>query len=128
MSILLIWGGILLLFYFLLIRPQQRMRRQHAQLVSSLQPGDEVVTQSGIIGTITELTGEVAFIEIQEDIELRVMRSAIGRRIEPHELAAAEGDEESGDADEGEVSEAVDEAPLDETEDAPLSTTGTTGR
>jgi preprotein translocase subunit YajC len=64
-------------FYFLLIWPQQKKAKAHRQVLSSLQKGDNVITSSGIYGTITGLTDTVVTLEIAEKVRIKVSRSAI---------------------------------------------------
>src|SRR2546423_1031025 len=95
---------ILLLFavmYMLVIRPQQRRLRMHQEFVSSLQEGDEVVTTGGIFGTVTTLEDETALLEVAPGVTVRVLRSAINRRL------ADDEPEESYDDDDDEISDEV---------------------
>jgi preprotein translocase subunit YajC len=64
-------------FYFLLIWPQQKKAKAHRQVLASLQKGDNVITSSGIYGTITGLTDTVVTLEIAEKVRIKVSRSAI---------------------------------------------------
>jgi preprotein translocase subunit YajC len=64
-------------FYFLLIWPQQKKAKAHRQVLASLQKGDNVVTSAGIYGTITGLTETVVTLEIAEKVRIKVSRSAI---------------------------------------------------
>jgi len=64
-------------FYFLLIWPQQKKAKTHRQVLSNLQKGDNVVTSSGIYGTITGLTDTVVTLEIAEKVRIKVSRSSI---------------------------------------------------
>ena len=52
---LFMYGAIFAIFYFILIRPQQRQRRQHEQLIQNLKKGDEVVTAGGVIGEVLHI-------------------------------------------------------------------------
>ncbi len=70
------------LMYVLFILPQQRKARAHRGLVASLAEGDEVVTSAGIYGTVTLVDGEVILLEVADDVELRVAKSAIGDLVE----------------------------------------------
>ena len=70
-------------FYFLLIRPQQRRLRAQQALQSSLQLGDEVVTIGGFLGTIRRFDGEVVTLELSPGVEARVNRRAISGKVEP---------------------------------------------
>jgi preprotein translocase subunit YajC len=65
------------IFYFLLIRPQQKRAREHRAMLDALKKGDDVVTQGGIHGRITGITDDVATVEIAPDVKVRVQRSAI---------------------------------------------------
>jgi len=64
-------------FYFLLIWPQQKKSKAHRQLLSNLKKGDEVVTSSGIYGTITGITDTVVTLEIAEKVRIKVSRSSV---------------------------------------------------
>lgn len=92
---LFFFGLIFVAMYFLLIRPQRRRTREAQALNRALAEGDEVQTASGIVGFITgfdkeDQAGDVAWIEIAENVEIRVMRSAISRRVNASTAAAAE--------------------------------------
>lgn len=65
------------IFWFLLIRPQQKRAKAHKQMINELKRGDRVVTASGIIGRIVEIDDEQVVLE-SENSRLRVSRSAIG--------------------------------------------------
>ncbi len=64
-------------FYFLLIRPQQKRARTHKQFIESLKKGDRVVTSGGMYGTITGITDDSVTIEIAEKVRIKVLKSAI---------------------------------------------------
>jgi preprotein translocase subunit YajC len=64
-------------FYFLLIWPQQKKSKAHRQVLSSLQKGETVVTSSGIYGTITGITDTVVTLEIAEKVRIKVARNSI---------------------------------------------------
>jgi preprotein translocase subunit YajC len=86
-----------LLFYFLLIRPQQKKVREHQALVAGLEEGDDVLLTSGIYGAITAIDREVIEVEVAEGIELRVARTAVSDVVE---YDTDELDAEASDADE----------------------------
>ena len=69
---------IFVVFYFLLIRPQQKQAKQHQQFLGNLSSGDKVITRGGIHGTITGLTDTVVTLEIAKDLRIKVSRDAIG--------------------------------------------------
>ncbi|PPR30161.1 MAG: hypothetical protein CFH32_00907, partial [Alphaproteobacteria bacterium MarineAlpha9_Bin2] len=65
-------------FYFLLIRPQQKKMKQHKAMVSSLSNGDKIVTAGGLMGTISKLDDErIATVIISENVKVKVVRSTI---------------------------------------------------
>ncbi len=75
---------ILLMFaiiYLLLIRPQQKKQREHQAMLESLQNGDKVVTQGGIIGVITGLKADTVTVRIADDVRVDLQRSAISRQV-----------------------------------------------
>ena len=69
--------AIVVVFYFLLIRPQQKRAKETKAMLSSLQKGDEVVTAGGVVGKIAKLSDAYADIEIAANVEITVQRSAI---------------------------------------------------
>ena len=72
------------LIYLVGVRPQQKRRKELEAIMSRLKPGDEVVTVSGIYGTITEVEdGETVLLEIAEDIDIRIAKGSIARVLTP---------------------------------------------
>lgn len=65
------------LFYFGLIRPQRAQQKKQMEFLQTLNRGDEVVTASGIIGTIRGLTDRVVTLEVSQGTEMKVLRSQI---------------------------------------------------
>ncbi|BCO10538.1 MULTISPECIES: preprotein translocase subunit YajC [Desulfolithobacter] len=68
---------IFVIFYFLLIRPQQKKAKQHQIFLNNLKKGDEVVTSGGIFGKITGLTDTVVTLEIADGVRIKVTRASI---------------------------------------------------
>lgn len=68
--------------YFLLIRPQKRRQREAANLQSSIEVGDEIMTTSGVYGFVTSFEGDIAWIEIDDDVQIRIARQAIQRKVD----------------------------------------------
>ena len=78
------FGLLIAIFYFLLIRPQQKQRKDHSKMLEELKKGDEVVTQGGLYGSIYKIKDETVSLEVAEGVRLRVSRSAItGLRSKP---------------------------------------------
>jgi preprotein translocase subunit YajC len=89
--------AVLILMWFLLIRPQRRRQVESQQLLDSLVEGQEVVTAGGLYGTIIELYEDEARLEIAEGVQVRVAKRAIAGVIsedepenDPNELPEAE--------------------------------------
>lgn len=69
--------AIFAIFYFLLIRPQQRQRRDRDEMLKSIKKGDRIVTQGGLIGTVVGLGGETVTIKIADSVRVECLRSAV---------------------------------------------------
>jgi len=67
----------MVIFYFLLIRPQQKRQKEHKAMLASLQKGDVVLTQGGLQGKITGLTDAVVTLEIAEKVRVKFQRAYI---------------------------------------------------
>ncbi|HDS15735.1 MAG TPA: preprotein translocase subunit YajC [Proteobacteria bacterium] len=65
------------IFYFLLIRPQQKRQKEHKELLANLKRGDDVVTAGGIMGRITAVADTFVTIEIAEKVRIKVARGQI---------------------------------------------------
>lgn len=70
------------IFYFLLIRPQQKRAKEHRELVASLKVGDKVVTVGGVYGTIKSLAEDMVSLQVASNVRITVSRTAIGRKQE----------------------------------------------
>ena len=69
--------AIFVVFYFLLIRPQQKRAKETKAMLEALQKGDEVVTSGGVVGKVSKLSDSYATVEIAPNVEITVQRSAI---------------------------------------------------
>ena len=69
--------AIFAIFYFLLIRPQQKKAKEHREMLSRLRRGDQVVTAGGLHGKITALADNVVTLEIADKVRVKVSRSQI---------------------------------------------------
>ena len=81
-----------LAMYFLLIRPQRRRQRETAALQAAIGVGDEVMTHSGMYGFITGFDGDIVWLEIDDNIQVRVARAAIQRTVDTSGAAPDESD------------------------------------
>ena len=69
------------IFYFLLIRPQQKKSKQHREMIASLKKGDRVVSTGGLHGVITGINDDVVTMEIAPKVRVKVSRGSIAGRI-----------------------------------------------
>jgi len=74
---LLPFAFIFVIFYFLLIRPQQKRQKEHQQLLSNLKTGDKVITTSGIHGLIANVKDTTFLVKIADNVKIEVDKNAI---------------------------------------------------
>jgi len=92
---------IFVVFYFLLIRPQQKKQKQHRELLAALHRGDRVVTAGGVIGTITRVNSDTEItVEIADGVRVRVVRAMVSDVIAKTEARDSGGDDGDSDDDE----------------------------
>jgi preprotein translocase subunit YajC len=89
MSVLPLMIGMFAIMYFLIIRPQQKQRKDREALLAAVKKGDRVVTSSGIYGTVVGLSEHTVTLKVAEQVKLEFERSAIGR------IVPAAGEKES---------------------------------
>jgi preprotein translocase subunit YajC len=77
MFYIVLWGGLAAIFYFLVLAPQNKQRKQLQELINSLKKGDKVLTTGGIYGTVQGVEAEVVYLKIAENVKVKVARSAI---------------------------------------------------
>jgi len=90
---------IFIVFYFLLIRPQQKKMKQHKEMLAALRRGDRVVTAGGIIGQVVKVSndGEVQ-VEIAEGVRVKVVRGTIAEVLAKTEPVGGGKDRDDGDS------------------------------
>jgi preprotein translocase subunit YajC len=81
MTQLLFFAAIFAIFYFLLIRPQQRQRKERESLLSTVKAGDRVVMTSGLHGTVVKLSEHSVTVKVADQVRLEFDRTAIGRIV-----------------------------------------------
>lgn len=64
-------------FYFLLIRPQSKRAKEHRKMVEELSKGDEIVTNGGVLGRVTDVGESFATLEVADGLELQVQKNAV---------------------------------------------------
>ena len=78
---LLFIGMIVLVFYFIIWRPQSKRAKEHRELVSSLTKGDEVVTNGGIIGKIHKVDEQFLVVEVANNVHLKLQKGAVASAL-----------------------------------------------
>jgi preprotein translocase subunit YajC len=76
---LLLFGAMFAIFYFIVLRPQQRQKADRERMLGALKKGDRVVTTSGLHGTVTGLDKNTVTLRVADQVKLEFDRSAIGR-------------------------------------------------
>jgi len=78
---LVFFGGFILIFYFLMWRPQSKRAKEHKNLVSELSKGDEVITNGGIAGKISKVSEDFIRVEVAEGVEIKIQKVAIASAL-----------------------------------------------
>lgn len=68
----------ILIMYFFIIRPQNKQRKEHNELVANLSVGDEVVTGGGVLGKVTEVKEQFVHVQVADGVILKIQRHTIG--------------------------------------------------
>jgi preprotein translocase subunit YajC len=89
MSVLPLMIGMFAIMYFLIIRPQQKQKRDREALLSAVKKGDRIVMSSGLYGTVVGLSEHTVTVKVAEQVKMEFERSAIGR------IVPVAGDKES---------------------------------
>lgn len=97
MELLPLLAVIMVIFWFVLIRPQQKARRQHQEMVQSLHIGDEVITVGGLVGRVTRLPDDDGWVgfELAPGVETKLLTVGIGHRIPADEVKEAAAGKET---------------------------------
>jgi len=80
-STIIMFGAIFLIFYFMIIRPQQKKAKDRTKLLSNLEKGDKIVTNGGIHGIIAGIDEKTLLLQVSDNLKIKVERSAIGQVI-----------------------------------------------
>ncbi len=80
-STVIMFGAIFLIFYFMIIRPQQKRAKEREKLLSNVQKGDKVITSGGLHGTVVHIEEKTVFIQVSDNVKLKYEKSAIGTVI-----------------------------------------------
>lgn len=88
---LLIFAGIIVVFYFIAIRPQQKQRKRHQDLVAALQRGDEVIMASGMMGIISKVEDDNVTVRVAKNTELRFQKQAVSATLPKGSITNLDG-------------------------------------
>ncbi len=80
-STLIMFGAIFAIFYFMIIRPQQKRAKEREKLLSNIEKGDKIVTSSGVHATIVGIEEKTVLIEIAPNVKIKIERSGIASVI-----------------------------------------------
>ena len=81
MGQIIFFAGFILIFYFLIWRPQSKRAKEHKALMSGLNKGDEVVTSGGVAGKITKVTDDFIVLEVADNVEMKVQKVAVAAAL-----------------------------------------------
>jgi preprotein translocase subunit YajC len=76
-------------FYFLLIRPQQKMQKAHTAMVTALKEGDEILTAGGILGKITGVSEHYVVVKVSDNTEIKMQKSSVAQIVPKDTVDAA---------------------------------------
>ena len=91
MSSLIFMGMIMLVFWLFFIRPQAKKQKEAQNFLQALRVGDQVITNSGILGRITALTDVIATLEVANQVQIKVLRAQIAMSQSALQTAKKEG-------------------------------------
>ncbi len=73
------------IFYFLLIRPQQKKAKQHKEMLSKIEKGDNIITNGGLHGRVTGVNNDAITVEISDNVRVKVSTNAVAHRVTKEE-------------------------------------------
>jgi len=85
-STLILFGAIFAIFYFMIIRPQQKRAKERQRLLSALKKGDKIVTSGGMHGTIAGLDEKTCLIDVGNNVKIKFERSAVSSIVNKDSL------------------------------------------
>ncbi len=82
---IVLFGSIILIFYFMIIRPQQKRAKERQAMIDSMKKGDKIITAGGIHGTIVGVEDKTVLVQIADNVKIKVERSTIGNILKDGE-------------------------------------------
>ncbi len=74
---LILFGGMILLFWLLLIRPQSKRAKEHRELVAGISRGDEVMTSGGLLGKVVKVSGDYMAVQVAAGVEIKLQKTSV---------------------------------------------------
>ncbi len=100
-QMIVVFGMIFAIMYFLMIRPQQKKQAEHRRMLDGLGPGDQVLTSGGLFGIVSKIREDKVWLDIAENVRVRVQRaniaSVVGRGGGPKSKEGGDKDEDDDD-------------------------------
>lgn len=85
MANLILFGSIILIFYFMIIRPQQKRQKERMKMLESMKKGDRVLTAGGIYGTIEGIDERTVYVKIADNVKIKVDKGSISHVLTEQE-------------------------------------------
>ena len=79
-STLIMFGAVILIMYFLMIRPQQKRQKEHQKMLESIKKGDKVITSAGMHGTVVDIDGSSFVIQVADNVKITFEKSSIATK------------------------------------------------
>ncbi|MCY4297461.1 MAG: preprotein translocase subunit YajC [Gammaproteobacteria bacterium] len=77
----ILFGGLILMFWLLLIRPQSKRAKEHRELVASIDKGDEIMTSGGLLGKVTKVSGEYMLLQVASGVEIKLQKTSVAAAL-----------------------------------------------
>lgn len=85
-------GGFILIFYFMLIRPQSKRAKEHKALIEGIGKGDEVITAGGILGKVTKVDEQYVSVTVADNVDLKMQKSSVSAVLPKGTIKSIEQD------------------------------------
>lgn len=79
-STLVMFGAVILIMYFLMIRPQQKRTKEHQKMIDSIKKGDKVITTAGMHGTVVDIDGGSYIIQVADNVKITFEKASIATK------------------------------------------------
>jgi preprotein translocase subunit YajC len=81
LSTVIMFGSVILIFYFMILRPQKNRENEHKKLLEAIKQGDKIVMTNGIHGTVSNIEEDVVVVQIADNVRVRVNRVAVANIV-----------------------------------------------